>query len=64
MLLTIFSTDDLYDFNFFLYMQGNNELTNFVLEDILLTKMSFKHLANAVSIRPIAPGADNSSFPP
>ena len=64
MLLTIFSTDDSYDFNFFLQMQGNTELINFVLENMLLTKMSFEHLAKALSIRPIAPGAGNSSFPP
>ena len=45
-------------------MQGNTELINVVLEDMLLTKMCFEHLAKAVSIRPIAPGAGNSSFPP
>jgi hypothetical protein len=37
---------------------------NFVLEDILLTKISLEHLANVVSIRPISAGTDNSSFPP
>ena len=31
-------------------MQGNTELINFLLEDILLTKISFEHLANAVSV--------------
>ncbi len=38
MLLTIFSEDDSYDFNLFLYILGITDLLNFLLDDIALTK--------------------------
>ena len=57
MLLIIFSCDDSYDFNDFLYTLGITEPVNFLLEDMASTKTSLGHFANAV---PTPAATDNS----